>query len=821
MRRSSIRPSLHRFALVLLGCLLASTAMGQIAGMATTRFVDIVEVSDHEDQVDITVQFNCSVRYITHLPASEGTEVRVQLLPLPDCGVLPGSPIAGELPPLSGGKNIVSAVRVEGDVPGQITLILDFKKSERFVMAQGVDPRGLRIRLVDRARGRGKILLTTPTDSVNNFAINLESQPAPFDPQAVARAHERLKAPAYVSEAVVDGEKWYRLRIGPIDRRSEADRLLNQALPDYPRAWLAIGDDAITTTGTAGDQTPLPAVERIGTDPPLEAGVIASMLAQARTALSAHDYPTAITLLTKLQRQPEFPERVHVQELLGLARERAGQLAHAKAEYEEYLRRYPHGDAAERIALRLRTLRAASEKSQSSGAAAEAPSPWHFAGGFSQLFRYDGTRVDNVTPPGNVPPGTTILPSSLQATTQDTLFNDLDLLARRSGDQIDWLGRLSAGYSKSFTASSVGSPGDDRRISIASVEMVDRSLGLLARVGRQVRNQDGVLGTFDGLFVSYQWRPSWGINVSAGYPVEETTAGFQSARHFETVALAYTPPGAHWDASVFAGTQQYDGLRDRQAVGFEGRYLASFLSLIGVVDYDTFYRSLNTASILGTIQLPWRWSLSFDAEHRNSPVLTTRNALIGQPDNTLAQLEQIFSVHEIYQLARDRTPVTTDYSLTATRPLGERFQFSTTVSAMETAATPGSGGVDPQPSTGLELTYQAQIYSSSLWRTGDFNVLTATYANTQIGKVEGVSASTRFPLSSAWRVGPRLTIDRRNLVIDNSTELTYIPSALLDYQRDRRLLQFEAGGELGKRDAALQSQNTKRYYISLSYRISF
>jgi tetratricopeptide (TPR) repeat protein len=780
--------------------------------------VDIVDVADHEDQVDLTVQFNCSVRYVTHLPASEGAELRVQLQPLPDCGILPGGQIAGELPPVSGGEGIVTAIRVEGDVPGQITLMIQFKKSERFVLAQGVDPRGLRIRLIDRARGRGKILLSQPTDSVNNFAINLDSQPKPFDPKAVQLAHERLAAPAFVSEAVVDGQKWYRLRIGPIERRVEAERLLNRALPDYPRAWMAIGDDAVTSNPDAALSAPLPGVEPIGSDPPLDHATLVSMLSQARAALSARAFAAAISLLTKLQRQPEFPERVHAQELLGLAHERAGQLAHAKAEYEEYLRRYPNGDAAERILLRLRTLRAASAKAQGGSQESESQSRWRINGGFAQLFRYDGTRVDNGVPVGNQPPGTIPIPNSLQSTTQNSLFNDVDLLARRRGDNIDWLGRVSAGYSKSFAQDSVG---DEKRVSVASIEMVNRSLGLLTRLGRQSRNQDGVLGTFDGLFVSYQWRPTWVVNLTAGYPVEETSAGFQTARHFESLAVSYAPRGAHWDASMFAAAQQFDGLRDRQAVGFEGRYLASRTSIIGVLDYDTSFRSLNAASLLGTIQLPKRWSMSFDAERRNSPVLTTRNALIGQPATTLAQLEQVFTVQEIFQFARDRTPITTDYSITATRPLGQRFQFSTTLSAAETGATPASGGVDSQPASGLELTYQAQLYSSSLWRTGDFHVITATYANTQIGKVVGVSASSRFPVSVAWRFGPRLTIDRRNLTDDNSNELTYIPSMLVDYQRERKLLQFEIGGQLGKRDALLQTQNTKRYYVSLSYRIGF
>jgi hypothetical protein len=675
------------------------------------------------------------------------------------------------------------------------------------------------MRLIDRAVGHGKILLAQPTDTVSNFAINLDSQPKPFDPQAVQLAHERMQAPAFVSEAVIDGEKWYRLRIGPIDRRSDAERLLNRALPDYPRAWVAIGDDTVTTdpNATAGE-APLPGVERIGSDPPLDPETLKSMLAQVRSSMAARDYPKAITLLTKLQRQPEFPDRAKVQELIGLARERSGQLAHAKAEYEEYLRRYPNGEAAERVALRLRTLRAATAASRGGAPGSASDRGWRLTGGVAQLFRYDGTRVDNNTPAGNVPPGTILPPNSIQTTTDNSLFTDVDLLARRRGENIDWMGRVSAGYEKSFVQNGLG---DDRRISIASIEMVDRSLGLLARLGRQTRNQDGVLGTFDGMFVSYQWRPSWGINVAAGYPVEETNAGVRTARRFESVALAFTPPGAHWDASVFVALQQFDGLRDRQAVGIESRYLASWASLIAIVDYDTFYRSLNTGSLLGTVQLPARWSLSFDAERRNSPVLTTRNALIGQPDNTLAQLEQVFTIQEIFQLARDRTPYTTDYSVTATRPLGQRFQFSTTVSATETGATPESGGVDAQPATGLELTYQAQIYTSSLWRTGDFSVLTATYSNTEIGKVTGVSASSRFPVNGAWRIGPRLTIDRRNLTIDDSTELTYIPSVLIDYQKDRRLLQFEVGGQIGKRDALLQSQNTKRYYASLAYRFSF
>ena len=155
----------------------------------------------------------------------------------------------------------------------------------------------------------------------------------------------------------------------------------------------------------------LPAVERIGTDPPLDPAAQRQLLSQADAALRARDYPTAIRLLTRLQRQPEFPGRARAQELLGLARERAGQLAQAQAEYEEYLRRYPNGEAAERVAVRLRILRAATLPGGGGLGALAAQRAWQVSGGVAQMFRYDSSRTSSsaqptvVTTPGTIGAG--------------------------------------------------------------------------------------------------------------------------------------------------------------------------------------------------------------------------------------------------------------------------------------------------------------------------------------------------------------------------------------------------------------------------------
>jgi hypothetical protein len=79
----------------------------------------------------------------------------------------------------------------------------------------------------------------------------------------------------------------------------------------------------------------------------------------------------------------------------------------------------------------------------------------------------------------------------------------------------------------------------------------------------------------------------------------------------------------------------------------------------------------------------------------------------------------------------------------------------------------------------------------------------------------------RFPVGAAWRLGPRLSVIHQQLASDGSNQLSVVPSALLDWQHGRNLVQIEGGYEFGKRDSSLQTQNTRRYYVSMSYRIAF
>ena len=69
----------------------------------------------------------------------------------------------------------------------------------------------------------------------------------------------------------------------------------------------------------------------------------AAAMDEARAALKKNKPNEAIRLLSKVLKLPENEHSAEAQELVGLARQRSGDLAEAQAEYEDYLSHYPQG----------------------------------------------------------------------------------------------------------------------------------------------------------------------------------------------------------------------------------------------------------------------------------------------------------------------------------------------------------------------------------------------------------------------------------------------------------------------------------------------
>ena len=794
--------------------LVALALMGQAWSALPLRggpLVQFIDTNEHDDYADVTVQFSCSVHYIATSPIDHGGSATITLRLGVDCGNLLNA-VPPEFPPLSGGTLLTNA-RLESVVPGEVTLTLSWARELDFVMAPTASGSGLRVRLIGTHVRKAGVFLTQSQDA-GSYAVNLESALQPFDHAAVEAAARSFATQAYVSETDLEDQHWYRLRVGPFASEEEAQRVLQAAQSAYPRAWLASNDE----------QTDLTVVERAGVvsaqvvtaaDPPLSDEVRSQVMHDARHALNDQRYPEAVDALTRLLRQPEYPARADAQELLSLVRERAGQLAQAKAECEEYLRRYPDRPGALRVRARLQSLITASLAPKSTGEATPVASRWNMAGSASVTYQY-GTD-QSIT--SGVSTTTTLASAGLIYA---------DLLLRERGDRYDFTARVDAGYTQNLVTTFGGS---QDRTTAAYVELTDRALGWTGRIGRQSLAVEGNIGLFDGIYFGYQINPKVSISAAAGLPAYSVYSAFSTTQTFGTVSAEWDP-NPSWAVDGYLFNEMDSGDVDRRSVGVQTRYTHSGSTAVALIDYDVNLKQLNSATLIGNARVGPAWVLGFDADYRRSPLLELNDALIGQNAPDLNALAMQFTPSQIRQLALDRTATSETFVVSASRALGERWQFMASLSALQLGSTPASGGVEAIDSMGLDKNISLQMSGSSLLQASDLHIFGVRFDDSPQMRSETLSWDARFVVHGAWRLGPRLSVEELTDQFLGGRRFMYLPEVRSDWTGRRSIFELTAGYQLQLQQqtvqpitlsGATQSVNVQQrsLYVSASYRLRF
>jgi hypothetical protein len=789
----------------------AAAAPALPMAMPAGPLVQLIDADSRDDHTNVLVQFACTVRYLNNTPASHGSNTRITLRLGPDCGSLLYN-VPPEFPQIGGGGELLTQARLESVVPGEVILELNWSRDMDFVMAPTTNGTGLRLRLftIEHRKGSGAVL---EAQDVEGYIVNLESSQQKFAHESIVAAAAAFKTQAFESEIDIDNEHWYRLRLGPFAARAEAERVLNAALGEYPRAWVAVNDEQGDLLATERAGTPVAAP--VAADTPLPDAERAKIFEDAKSALEKRLYPEAVELLSRLVRQPEYPARAQAQELLGLVRERAGQLAQAKAEYSAYLQRYPQGEGAERVRRRLQALVAASIAPRSFEGAEVQGNHWTMVGSTAIGYQYDRSQT--------VSAGTTTNTPALNAA---LVYGDL--LIRDRGPRFDFIGRVDAGYTHN-SADTVG--GSQDRTTAAFAEVTDRTLGLTGRVGRQTLASQGSIGLFDGLSMGYQIDSHFSVGAAAGYPSYTSYSGFSPRQQFATLSAEYRPfLSLVVDAYLLNETEQ--GFTDRRSLGFQTRYSRPGYTAIVLVDYDVYFQQLNSATLIGNFRLGEHWIFGVNVDHRHSPLLESNNALIGQNETDLRSLRSVFTPAQIKQLAIDRTALSDTVVLSASRPLGERWQFITDIAALRLGATPASGGVPETPSTGLDKNADVQLAGSSLVRASDLHIFGIRFDDAPGSRSTTLSWDARFPVGGAWRFGPRFSVARVDDAQLGGKQTLYLPEVRADWTSRRSVFEIIAGYQLQQQQVlqTLPNQNgppasssleQRSLYVSSTYRLRF
>ncbi|MDH3577611.1 MAG: SPOR domain-containing protein, partial [Gammaproteobacteria bacterium] len=327
------------------------------------------DATTNASSATIEVRFNCKAEYLRHEPQGSSDRLRVYLDPTGICNGV--SPVVAEsrsrLRPLNSDSANLMDLEYDGDSPAGPMLTFNFSRPVLF----DVDMSGVSFGLVVTVSAANDATQTRTTTapispSVNhrqvprakleipNYVVNLLSLkriPTIADAKGLELA---VNQHLFYSEVVVDGKTWYRLRLGNFESGEAAAAALGDLKVKFPGAWI----DEANTDAELTEITRAPkelAEERIDIAEGDGSAVskVDALMQDARKSMVAGDISRAIQIYTKVLQQPEHMRMAEAQEYLALAREKNGQMAHAKAEYQRYLSLYPDNEGAVRVNQRL------------------------------------------------------------------------------------------------------------------------------------------------------------------------------------------------------------------------------------------------------------------------------------------------------------------------------------------------------------------------------------------------------------------------------------------------------------------------------------
>ncbi len=593
------------------------------------------------------------------------------------------------------------------------------------------------------------------------------------------------------------------------------------AAPGITAGILAAESPATRITPTSPPEVePPPAVQGQSTGKGGVATRGERLEAMLRQALTAGEYEQAIPLATALLEWPQVTEHQArtALELLGLARERNGQLAHAEAEYQRYLRLYPKGEDADRVRQRLAGLITAAKAppKQVDARPDPAPSsrrppraaPWRSLGSLSQYYYRDERSTDDE--------------NNLVDLSQ--LVTTFDFTSRQRGDRIDQRVQITADHSYDFIQGK-----SDYRFTRLYYEMIERDRNQNLRIGRQDHSRGGVIGRFDGLNLGTALSEKIKANLAGGYLLDtENLFDFTRERSFVSFNVDLGTLDGHWDFNFYTMQQKAGNLMDRRAVGAEVRFFDARYNMFATVDYDTSYNTLNTLLLNGNWLLPGNATLFYTLDVRKTPYLSTTNALQGQTAQTLEELQQTYTEAEIRQLALDRTATLRTFTLGGSHPLRAflpgrgQYQISSDFTVTSTSGMPASGGVDAVPPTGNQFFLGLQLIGNGLFKNGDTSILSLRLGQTREARDTLLGINTRYPLTPEWRINPYVQFNRRRNRNDGDGRDILRAAFKMDYRWRRRvLLDMQLGYDRTRETLAGVEQSGSTLFYYLGYRWDF
>jgi hypothetical protein len=818
------------------------------------RLIDDVKIAKEKGLDVVTVKFSVPLHYSHHFPKTESRTVIISLRAFNNDAkiVLTSSDKEKYRIPRKRSK-LVSYLRVESLDNNVGKIAIQFKKKLKFSVKQ-VDKRTLKIilgksnvsktlakpkkkatkkstasskKVAKKSKSKSK---TTSRNTKITYVLNLESYKKGKKPRKIPKLDVFKKYKLFRTRVKKNGSLITRLRLGFFRSKTEADRIKRRLKVYYPNTFVTLiqkNESSLAKKWFAKKKIkPVKKTKVVKKKPAKkltkkQVSKVDNLFDKGKLALVEKKYRNAISYFTKVSEIGSGEKKQQAMEYIGLAREKNGQIAHAKAEYKKYLKIYTEGIGHERVKQRLEgllTAQLAPKKKLEDTRDVEKreAEPWDIFSTISQNYRNQKT----------IPDGTEA------STTDNSISSYFNTSGRKRGEKYDLRYQFDLDHRYDFTenASQVSRFG----LSTAYFDYISLTGGGIVRVGRQSRSSGGVLGRYDGVWYGYPLSNDVKLNLVAGFPVISSGVKFNSDEQVFGLSADFDRVLKSLDISTFIIQQTNSGMLDRRAVGTEIRYIAERSSYFGLLDYDIEYSTLNTIQFVGNWLFKNNRSLNFVYDHRASPIIASSNALIGTGLGELQELRDLISDDEIRELALARTGVYDSLSISGNLPLNKTYSMSADINISKSGGTPETttpglanppdnpnGTINATDPLGPDYYFGVTFIGQNLFSPRDTNIVSLRQS-TGTSKSTAIDVRSQFSLTKKWRMRPRLRYDTRTRSTNTTKTNRITASARFDFRFRRELqFQFEMGVDFSNTtDAGITTKDTD-YAIDLSYIYDF
>ena len=334
----------------------------------------------------------------------------------------------------------------------------------------------------------------------------------------------------------------------------------------------------------------------------------------------------------------------------------------------------------------------------------------------------------------------------------------------------------------------------------------DKQSGVQVTLGRQPRQDAGVMGRFDGLALDWQSSDALQFGVLAGAPVYDVALlPFEDGRAFAGAHMTWSPVNSNWTSQFYFIEQRIHAAVDRRAIGTNISFDSHAVSSLFGIDFDVYQMAVTSASWKGTWRANDGLTLSLGADYLTQPLLLTSNALIGRSETNFPDLLDKFEDDRLKQLASDRTAKSASATFDLTYDVNDTWQVALDASWYTLSGTPASAGVAAETALGHEFAFGVHAYGQEILRPGDTVTLgAATRLSTNFAEF-ALDGAWRLPITEDLSLSARLKtgLRKRN---DDAAGLFIIPDFAADYDLSENWsanaafgMSFDASMPSGKR----------------------